>query len=48
MRHRVGAFFAGAPVLARETLTVLQKLASPEVFRKITWENGTKLLKLRS
>jgi hypothetical protein len=34
--------------VARETLTVLQKLASPEVFRKITWENGTKLLKLRS
>ena len=34
--------------VARETLTTLQKLASPEVFRKITWENGTKLLKLGS
>jgi predicted TIM-barrel fold metal-dependent hydrolase len=32
--------------IARETLTALRKLASPEVFRKITWENGTRLLKL--
>jgi len=32
--------------VARETLTALKKLASPEVFRKITWENGVKLLKI--
>lgn len=32
--------------VARETLTALQKLASPEVFRKLTWENGTRLLKI--
>jgi len=29
--------------VARETLTVLQRLASPSVFRAVTWENGTKL-----
>ena len=46
---------AGAPApgplagkcIARETLTALKKLASPDVFRKITWENGTKLLKIQ-
>jgi uncharacterized protein len=32
--------------VARETLTALQKLTPAEVFRKITWENGTKLLKI--
>ncbi len=32
--------------VARETLTLLQKMASPELFRRITWENGTKLLKI--
>jgi predicted TIM-barrel fold metal-dependent hydrolase len=32
--------------IARETLTALKRLASPGVFRKITWENGTRLLKL--
>jgi len=32
--------------LARETLTLLQQLTTPAVFRKITWTNGTKLLKL--
>lgn len=32
--------------LARETLTLLKQLASPEVFKKITWTNGTRLLKL--
>jgi len=30
---------------ARSTLTILQKSASVEVFRKIAWENGTNLLK---
>jgi predicted TIM-barrel fold metal-dependent hydrolase len=30
--------------IARETLAAVQKLAKPEVFRKIRWENGTKLL----
>ncbi len=32
--------------VARETLTTLKQSASPEVFRKITWENGIKLLKI--
>jgi predicted TIM-barrel fold metal-dependent hydrolase len=32
--------------IARETLTALRKLAPPDVFRKITWQNGTRLLKL--
>jgi predicted TIM-barrel fold metal-dependent hydrolase len=32
--------------VAQETLTALKKLASPEVFRKITWDNGVKLLKI--
>jgi predicted TIM-barrel fold metal-dependent hydrolase len=32
--------------VARETLATLQRLASPQIFRKITWENGTRLLKL--
>lgn len=32
--------------IARETLTALKKLAPPDVFRKITWENGTRLLKI--
>jgi predicted TIM-barrel fold metal-dependent hydrolase len=32
--------------VARDTLTELKKLAPPDVFRKITWENGTRLLKL--
>lgn len=32
--------------LARETLTLLQQLATPAVFRKITWTNGRKFLKL--
>ena len=32
--------------VARETLTLLQGLASPEVFRQIAWENGMKLFKI--
>jgi uncharacterized protein len=32
--------------VARETLTVLKKLASPQVFRQVTWENGIRLLKI--
>jgi predicted TIM-barrel fold metal-dependent hydrolase len=30
--------------IARATLTQLKKLASPEVFRKIVWENGARVL----
>ncbi len=30
--------------IARETLAAVQKMSKPEVFRKIRWENGTKLL----
>lgn len=32
--------------VARETLTVLQKAASPQIFRKITWDNAHRLLKI--
>jgi predicted TIM-barrel fold metal-dependent hydrolase len=32
--------------VARETLTALKEMTSPELFRKITWTNGTKLLKI--
>jgi len=32
--------------VARETLTALKQLTSPEVFRKITWENAIRFLKL--
>jgi predicted TIM-barrel fold metal-dependent hydrolase len=32
--------------IARETLTALKKLAPPDVFKKITWQNGTQLLKI--
>jgi predicted TIM-barrel fold metal-dependent hydrolase len=32
--------------VARETLAVAQKLATPEVFRQITWENGRRLFRL--
>ena len=32
--------------IARESLTALQRLAKPELFRAIVWENGTKLLKI--
>jgi predicted TIM-barrel fold metal-dependent hydrolase len=34
--------------VARETLSVLKKLASPEVFRQATWENGMRLFKISS
>jgi uncharacterized protein len=32
--------------VARETLTLLQRLASPEVFRAITWDNGIRVFKI--
>ena len=32
--------------VARETLTALKQLTTPDVFRKITWTNGTKLLRI--
>lgn len=32
--------------VARETLTLLQHLASPEIFRKLTWDNGIQLFKI--
>ncbi len=32
--------------VARETLTALKQLTAPDVFRKITWDNATRLLKL--
>src|SRR4051794_36630031 len=33
--------------VARETLGLLQQLASPEIFRRVVWENGTELFRLR-
>lgn len=33
--------------VARATLTVLKELASPEIFRQVTWENGNKLFKTK-
>ena len=32
--------------VARETLTVLKRSASPEIFRKIAWDNAHKLLRI--
>jgi predicted TIM-barrel fold metal-dependent hydrolase len=32
--------------VARETLTVLKRFASPEIFRRITFDNGVKLFKI--
>jgi predicted TIM-barrel fold metal-dependent hydrolase len=32
--------------VARETLSQLQRLTSPEIFRRVTWENGVKLFKI--
>src|SRR5271166_3332645 len=33
--------------VARETLSVLQRSTTPEIFRQITWENATKVFKLK-
>lgn len=32
--------------VARETLALLKRLAAPEVFRQVTWENGARLFKV--
>ena len=32
--------------VARDTLGLLKSLTTPDVFRRITWENGTRLLKI--
>jgi len=37
---------ASGRCVARATLTALKKLAAPDVFRKIVWENGNRLLKM--
>jgi len=34
--------------VARETLTALKSLASPAIFRKIAWENGSKLFNFKA
>jgi predicted TIM-barrel fold metal-dependent hydrolase len=34
--------------VARETLALSKGLASPEVFRKITWTNGARLFRVTS
>jgi hypothetical protein len=33
--------------VARETLGLLKGLTSPEIFRQITWENGTRTFNVR-
>jgi len=43
-----GASRLAGKCVARETLTVLQKSASPAVFRKLAWENAHKLLRLKA
>ena len=45
-RNPEAARLAGKCV-ARETLGLLKELASPETFRRVVWENGTQLFKLR-
>jgi predicted TIM-barrel fold metal-dependent hydrolase len=32
--------------VARETLTILKRSSKPDVFRKLTWENGHKIFKI--
>jgi predicted TIM-barrel fold metal-dependent hydrolase len=44
-RNPEAARLAGKCV-ARETLGLLKQLASPEVFRKVVWENGVQLFKV--
>lgn len=34
--------------VARETLELLKRITSPEIFRQITWENGRKLFKVQA
>ena len=34
--------------VARETLGLLKRITSPEIFRQITWENGRKLFKIQT
>ena len=34
--------------VARETLTVLKRSTKPDVFRKLTWENGHKIFKFKA
>jgi predicted TIM-barrel fold metal-dependent hydrolase len=34
--------------VARETLTVLKRQTRPDLFRKLTWENGHKLFKIKA
>ena len=34
--------------VARETLTALKRHTKPDLFRKLTWENGHKLFKIKS
>jgi predicted TIM-barrel fold metal-dependent hydrolase len=34
--------------VARETLTALKQMTSPALFHQITWQNGTKLIKITS
>jgi predicted TIM-barrel fold metal-dependent hydrolase len=33
--------------VARETLGLSRKIASPEVFRKITWQNGIRMFRIQ-
>jgi hypothetical protein len=44
--RRLPDFLIKAKCLARVQLAQLKQLSSPDVFRKITWKNGTRLLRL--
>lgn len=43
-----GAARLAGKCVARETLTVLKKNASPAVFKKVVWENGHKVYKMKA
>ncbi len=44
--HNPEASRLAGKCVARETLTLAWGLTTPEVFRKITWENGTRVFKI--
>lgn len=43
-----GAARIGGKCVARETLTLLKKTATPQIFRKLTWDNAHRVYKLKT
>lgn len=43
-----GASRLAGKCVARETLTLLQKTVTPQIFKKLTWDNAHRVYKLRS